>query len=157
MPKTKFQEIVFTILMVLVMVYAMICYNISIGMGEVNNKVFIMAFGELYIMAVIAFILEHLFIGKIVNKIVFNTIDTNNTQPIVITLMISAITVCFMCPIMSLIASILFNYNGFNNIVSTWLLISIRNFPMALCWQLFYAGPFVRGLFRIIFKRQLEA
>ena len=30
MPKTKFQEIIFTILMVIVMVYAMICYNISL-------------------------------------------------------------------------------------------------------------------------------
>ena len=29
MPKTKFQEVVFTILMVFVMVYAMICYNIA--------------------------------------------------------------------------------------------------------------------------------
>ena len=30
MPKTKLQEVVFTILMVFVMVYAMICYNILI-------------------------------------------------------------------------------------------------------------------------------
>ena len=31
MPKTKLQEIVFTILMVFVMVYAMICYNIALN------------------------------------------------------------------------------------------------------------------------------
>lgn len=29
MPKTKFQDVVYTIIMVIVMVYAMICYNIS--------------------------------------------------------------------------------------------------------------------------------
>ena len=29
MPKNKFQEVIFTIMMVFVMVYAMICYNIS--------------------------------------------------------------------------------------------------------------------------------
>ena len=28
MPKNKFQEVIFTIIMVFVMVYAMICYNI---------------------------------------------------------------------------------------------------------------------------------
>ena len=32
MPKTKLQEVVFTILMVFVMVYAMICYNIALNM-----------------------------------------------------------------------------------------------------------------------------
>ena len=32
MPKTKLQEVVFTILMVFVMVYAMICYNIALTM-----------------------------------------------------------------------------------------------------------------------------
>ena len=30
MPKTKFQEVIFTIMMVFVMVYAMICYNIAL-------------------------------------------------------------------------------------------------------------------------------
>lgn len=34
MPKTKLQEVVFTILMVFVMVYAMICYNIALNMEE---------------------------------------------------------------------------------------------------------------------------
>ena len=29
MPKTKFQEVIFTILMVMVMVYAMVVYNIA--------------------------------------------------------------------------------------------------------------------------------
>ncbi len=40
MPKTKFQEIVFTILMVFVMVYAMICYNIALNIGGLDGSVF---------------------------------------------------------------------------------------------------------------------
>lgn len=39
MPKTKFQNIVFTLMMSFLMVYAMICYNIALnihGMGECN-------------------------------------------------------------------------------------------------------------------------
>ena len=31
MPKTKFQEVIFTILMVMVMVYAMVVYNIAVS------------------------------------------------------------------------------------------------------------------------------
>ena len=37
MPKTKFQEVVFTILMVFVMVYAMICYNIALNIGGMRS------------------------------------------------------------------------------------------------------------------------
>lgn len=43
MPKNKFQEVIFTIMMVFVMVYAMICYNISLNMGGMSNEVFLAA------------------------------------------------------------------------------------------------------------------
>ena len=44
MPKTKFQEVVFTILMVFVMVYAMICYNIALNIGGMSNEFFYQLF-----------------------------------------------------------------------------------------------------------------
>ncbi len=40
MPKNRLQETVFTIMMVLVMVYAMICYNIALETGDMKNFVF---------------------------------------------------------------------------------------------------------------------
>ena len=156
MPKTKFQDFIYTIIMVIVMVYAMICYNIAIGMGEMNNNVFLMAFGELPIMGVIAFLLEFLFVGNIAKKIAFKLINPEKTQPIFIILIISSIIVCFMCPLMSFFATILFNFSGLENLVAVWLVISIRNFPMALCWQIFYAGPFVRFVFKKLFLKQLK-
>ena len=39
MPKNKFQEIIFTILMVFVMVYAMVCYNIALNTGGFSGCV----------------------------------------------------------------------------------------------------------------------
>lgn len=45
MPKNRLQETVFTIMMVLVMVYAMICYNIALETGGMKNFVFKAAFG----------------------------------------------------------------------------------------------------------------
>ena len=57
MPKNKFQEVIFTIIMVFFMVYAMICYNISLNIGGMSNEVFLSAFHELVIMGPIAFIL----------------------------------------------------------------------------------------------------
>lgn len=64
MPKNLFQEIVFTVLMVFVMVYAMICYNIALNMGGMSNAVFLKAFHELVIMAPIAFVLDFFCCGK---------------------------------------------------------------------------------------------
>ena len=55
MPKNKFQEVIFTIIMVFFMVYAMICYNISLNIGGMSNEVFLSAFHELVIMGPIAF------------------------------------------------------------------------------------------------------
>ena len=57
MPKTKFQNVVFTLMMSFLMVYAMICYNISMNIGGMTNQVFLMAFHEMIIMWPAAFIL----------------------------------------------------------------------------------------------------
>lgn len=70
-----------------------------------------------------------------------------------ITLSISSITVAFMCPLMSLVASLLFNFTISAECLTN---ICVRNFPMALFWQIFYAGPFVRFIFRLIFKNNLK-
>ena len=58
MPKTKFQEVIFTILMVMVMVYAMVVYNIAFDKGEMSNQIFLLAFHEFPIMVFTGFILE---------------------------------------------------------------------------------------------------
>ena len=39
MPKTKFQDIIFTLIMVVVMVYALVVYNISLDRGGLTNEV----------------------------------------------------------------------------------------------------------------------
>ena len=50
MPKNLFQTVIFTIMMVIVMVYAMICYNMALGMGAMDSSIFAKAFGEMIIM-----------------------------------------------------------------------------------------------------------
>lgn len=156
MPQTKFQDFVYTIIMVIVMVYAMVCYNIAINMGGLSNQVFLMAFAELPIMGAIAFILEFFIIGKVAQKLAFRIVDPKSDKPIFVILAISAMIVCLMCPIMSFFGSVLFNYTGIENVFANWIRITVMNFPMALCWQIFYAGPFVRFIFKRIFRKQLQ-
>jgi hypothetical protein len=35
----------------------------------------------------------------------------------------------------------------------TWVHTFGCNFPMALCWQMFYCGPLSRAIFRLLFRR----
>lgn len=74
MPKTKFENIVFTLFMSFLMVYAMICYNIALNMGGMSNQVFLLAFHELVIMWPVAFILEYFFVDKLAHYFAFKVV-----------------------------------------------------------------------------------
>ena len=89
MPKTRFQNIVFTAVMAFVMVYAIICYNISLNIGGMTNQVFIMAFGELKIMWPVAFVLELLVVDKLAHMLAMRIVTPGVDKPIFIILAIS--------------------------------------------------------------------
>ena len=153
MPKNKFQEVIFTIMMVFVMVYAMICYNISLNMGGMSNEVFLAAFHELIIMGPIAFVLDFFLVGPIAKKKAFMIVNPQKDNPFMIVLAISVLSIIGMCPLMSLAATLLFKDAG-NQFVAVWLQTTAFNFPMAFFWQLIYAGPIVRFIFRHIFPEK---
>lgn len=74
MPKTKFQNVIFTLMMSFLMVYAMICYNISLNIGGMSNQVFLMAFGEMKIMWPVAFVLEFFIVDNLAHKLAFRIV-----------------------------------------------------------------------------------
>ena len=116
MPKTKFQEVIFVIMMVILMVFAMITYNMSLQNGGLSNEIFLEILKALPLTCLIAFLIEFFFVGKLVHKITFKILDVKQTKPIFITLLISCLTVAFMCPIMTLIANLLFEFKGWENL-----------------------------------------
>lgn len=156
MPKNKLQEVIFTILMVFVMVYAMVCYNIALNTGGMSNAVFLAAFRELPIMMPIAFLLDFFLVGNLAKKAAFRMVDVKTERPFHLILAISAVSVAWMCPLMSLAATILFKHAG-AQFISVWLQTTVFNFPMALCWQLFFAGPLVRFVFGLLFREKAVA
>lgn len=145
MPKTKLQDLFYTLMMSFVMVYAMICYNIAIEQGGAACAVFVSAFHELVIMWPVAAVLEFTVIGKLARRLAFRFV-TPQDRPLVIILAISSMIVCLMCPSMSMIATILFSGTG-SQMFAVWVQKLVLNFPMAFCWQIFFAGPLVRNLF----------
>lgn len=149
MPKNKFQDVIFTIIMATIMVYGMVVYNVARNTGEVSGFTFFAALHELPVMVPIAFVLEFFVVGKIARTLAFSVMKPTD-RPQFITYAISICICCIMCPVMSLIATILFKEPSFG----TWVKTFALNFPMAICWQMFYCGPLVRLIFRTIFVRK---
>ena len=150
MPKNKFEEVIFTIIMATVMVYGMVVYNVALNMGGVTNQTFLIALRELPIMVPIAFVLEFFIVGKIAGMLAFKVMRPTD-RPQFIIYAISICICCIMCPTMSLIAMFLFKDNhSFGTWIQTWGM----NFPMAILYQLFCCGPFVRLIFCTIFRRR---
>lgn len=58
MPKIKFQNVIFTIIMATIMVYGMIVYNVALNTGGVTNQTFLLALHEMPIMVPVAFVPE---------------------------------------------------------------------------------------------------
>ena len=111
--KSRLENILFTLVMAFVMVYAMVCYNIAIDKGGMTNEVFLLAFHEIPIMWPIACILEYFVVEKLATMLSFRL--------------------------------------G-NQVIAVWLQKFALNFPMALCWQIFFGGVFVRNLFTWVKK-----
>lgn len=168
MPKTKFQGIIFGIIMSMSMAYGMEVYNVAIKLGyslqpggfsNMTNHVFLDALIEAAYMWVFVFIFSNLWGNKIGHMLADRIIRPEKDNPFFITLIISSCTVLIMCPTMSATASVLFNIilAGASPLQfpAIWVGTTIKNFPMALLWNLFAAGPFTRLVFRKIFRNKL--
>lgn len=152
MPKTKFQNVVFTAIMAICMVYGMIVYNVALNTGGVHAETFVLALHELYIMAPVAFVLEFFVVDGLAHKLAF-TFMRPDDRPQFISYAISFCICCVMCPVMSLIATVLFKEQpSFAVWVQTWGM----NLPCALLWQLCCCGPFVRLVFRTLFPPEVK-
>lgn len=145
MKKSTKEKIVFSLLMSLVMVYGMEVYNASIINRGVSYSTLLIPITEILLFMVIVITLQTIIAWPLVQKILPNVVDIKTNNPLFVILVTSALTVCIMCPLMSLVATCLFK--GIDiNIFTKWLQTIAINFPMALLWQIFIAGPLVRGL-----------
>ena len=122
------------------------CFLVQVFVRTPN---FVLALRELPIMVPVAFVLEFFFVGNLARALAFTVVKPTD-RPQVIIYAVSICICCIMCPTMSLIATFLFKTPGFGIWVETFAL----NFPMAICWQMFFCGPLVRLIFRSIFREK---
>ena len=132
MPRTKKQEIIYTIMMVIVMVYGMVCYNIALDTKGMQYFIFGAALSELPLMGVVAFVLDTFIAGPIAKKITFRLFTPGQDKQIFIILSISLLSLWTMCPMMSLAATIFFKTGVSAQILPVWLGTTALNMPAAL-------------------------
>lgn len=165
-PKNRTQGAIFGVLMSITMTYGMEVYSVAWKLGyptlpggfsNMTNDVFLGALVEAAYMGIFVFIFSNLWGNRLGAGLAGRLVDPKRDNPFLCTLVRSGCTVLVMCPTMSLVASILFNVvlagDSPVQLPAIWVGTLIKNFPMALLWNLFAAGPVSRLLFAKLFSR----
>ena len=149
MPKTKFQEFIFTLITSGCMIFIMGVYNVAIHTGELQAATFKHALHsfplEWFIGLLCAF-----FIASRTSKYFAFRVAKSTDRPIFIILCIQTFTVCTMVPLMSLLGTIKSSWIT-SNLIFIWLQTICLNFIMAYPLQILVVGPFCRFIFRHLF------
>lgn len=180
MPRNQFQRMVFAFLTVVVTVHAYIFYSLYVVNGntlmEINGTNHVLdainlqggvyMFGDfrpIWLVVITEFILAY-FLEVIMGsplsfKLASRVFDPRRNHPMIFETAIICATVGLMCPAMSFLAAILYYpyYDGFNIITffANWLKLVCFNFPFAYFTQLFIIQPFVRIVFKFIFRKDI--
>lgn len=137
------------------MVIGMEHYNLAIINGSFKMWMFSAArrWTDIPMMTCIVLVMEHFIAGPIAMRRAMRLVTPGKENPLLVKLTIVGCTVQLMCPIMSFRAALLFKYKGMGTFLSVYLQTLVCNFPMALLWQVFFAGPGVHLLFRKLYKK----
>ena len=156
MPKTKFQNFIFTLMTAILMAYCMIIYSIAINSSEgLIIQTFLIALKEFTIEGIIVFLLVFFIASPIAKKLAFRIVNPRADNKMYIILSIQTFTVLTMVGLMGIYA--LFAQHLINsNVICNYIVLYCKNFIMAYPLQVFFVGPLVRNIFRMIFKKQLQ-
>lgn len=156
MPRTKLQKIVFAVLMAIAMVYGMELYNQVLMTGTLTNELLLAPFEDIVPLSIAVIILEHFLGGPFAQHFTSRSFDASADKPILLIVARACFTCMAMCPMMSLVATLVFKQPAPANLIVTWMQTVAANFPMALLWQIFIAGPVVRFFVSLIPEGALQ-
>ena len=127
MPKTTVQKVIFGLLMSFFMVLAMEMYNTGLRNGGLTNAGILNALRELPLMFALCFLTSTV-VGEPLAARLAARLAVPREWPFAAVLARSAMTVCVMCPAMSLWATVIFQQPGIE-LVPSWLQTVVCNFP----------------------------
>lgn len=181
MPRNQFQRMVFAFITVLITIHAYVFYSLYVVNGTtlmeinnasgvteaINNQGGVYMFGKflpiwaiIFIEFICAYTLEVIMGSPASFKLASKIFDMRKDHPMLFETAIICATVGLMCPAMSLLAAFFYYpyYEGFSiiKLLANWIKLVCYNFPFAYFSQLFFIQPFVRTVFKLIFRKQLK-
>lgn len=177
MSRTK--RLIFALLTVIVTVHLFVFYSLYVVNGNIlmtSNKAssvigaintqggvymlgrMVPIWGIILVEFIFAYLFE-IFVGSPFSfKFASKVFDPKKTNDVVFETTIISATVAIMCPIMSFVASILYYpyYLGFNifTLFANFLKLLCFNFPFAYFSQLFFIQPFIRMIFKFLYRER---
>lgn len=162
-PKTKAQGLAYGLFMCLFMSMGMEVYNNAVKMGinlqpgglsNMTWSVVPAAFAELWFIVPVVFVLSNGYGNRLGARLASTLIDPERDSSFFRSCVVIGCTTLVMCPSMSLFASVLFNVVLAGRPVAElpiiWFGTVLKNFPMALLWNLFAASPLSRLSLRAV-------
>lgn len=178
MPENKKERLVFALLTVIVTVHAYVFYSLYVVNGNtlmsinkassvisaINSQGGVYMFGTyvpIYVVILVEFCFAYLleiFVGSPFSfKCASKIFDMKKTNPVIFEKAIISATVGIMCPLMSFIAAFLYYpyYTGFNifTLLANYIKLVCFNFPFGYFSQLFFIQPFIRTIFKKIYRK----
>ncbi len=182
MPRNQFQRMVFAFITVLITVHAYVFYSLYVVNGNtlmtVNGTTGVLSAinkqGGVYMLGTylpiwgcillefcLAYLLENLVGSPMSFKLACRVFNPAKNHPMMFETAIICATVGIMCPAMSFLAAFLYYpyYMGFDiiTLLANWLKLMCFNFPFAYFTQLFFIQPFVRVVFKTLFRKDIQA
>ena len=182
MPKNQFQRMIFALLTVIVTVHGYVFYSLYVVNGGTLMAVTgapsvleaIRQQGGVYMLGrsvpiwtvvlvefCLAYLLETVMGSPMSFRLACKVFDMKATHHMLFETAVICATVGLMCPVMSLLAAILYYpyYAGFNflTLLANWIKLVCLNFPFAYFSQLFFIQPLVRTVFKFLFCRNETA
>ena len=181
MPRNQFQRMFFAFVTVLITVHAYVFFSLYVVNGTaltetartsgvldaINKQGGVYMFGTympiwsvIVIEFLFAYTLEMLMGSPCSFKLASKLFDPRRNHPMIFESAIICATVGLMCPAMSFIASVIYYpyYAGFSviTLLANWLKLMCFNFPFAFFTQLFFIQPFVRTVFKTVFRKDIK-
>ena len=130
----------FPVCMALLMCYGMELYNhLLMGWG-LSVETLLSPFSELLPMAVAVVVIEHFIGGRIV-KLLMARIEDAEKIRLPYGMVLGTVTCIVMCPLMSMVATLVFKHPTLATVAPIWLSTFAHNLPFALAWALIVARP----------------
>ncbi len=167
MPETKFQRLMFALITVIITVPCFVFYCSSYEAGGFTIDIIKNSAIFIPIELILAYLCE-IFIGSPLSvKLALKAMPPQKNSHMMVETAIICATVGIMCPLMSFLATILYDgiisvgiYHQMDlsyliiNFIPFWLQKVVLNFPFALLSQLFFIQPLTRTIFKAIFDKK---